>query len=49
VVRLAAELTQRGHRVMTIKHGSHTLDIDRATTDTCRRYREHQAAVGLRR
>src|SRR5687768_5506824 len=39
-VRLAAELHRRGHRVMTIKHGSHTFNIDPATTDTYRHYHE---------
>jgi molybdopterin-guanine dinucleotide biosynthesis protein B len=40
VVRLAAELVRRGHRVMTIKHGSHTFNLDPATTDTYRHYHE---------
>src|SRR5688500_15722945 len=39
-VRLTAELGRRGHRVMTIKHGSHTFNIDPATTDTYRHYHE---------
>src|SRR5215208_3201994 len=39
-VRLAAELRARGHRVMSIKHGSHTFNIDPATTDTYRHYHE---------
>jgi len=42
-VRLAAELHRRGHRVMTIKHGSHTFNIDQATTDTYRHYHEGNA------
>jgi molybdopterin-guanine dinucleotide biosynthesis protein B len=42
-VRLTAELTARGHRVMTIKHGSHTFNIDPATTDTYRHYHEGKA------
>jgi molybdopterin-guanine dinucleotide biosynthesis protein B len=42
-VRLAAELRRRGHRVMTIKHGSHTFNIDPATTDTYRHYHEGEA------
>jgi molybdopterin-guanine dinucleotide biosynthesis protein B len=42
-VRLAAELHRRGHRVMTIKHGSHTFNIDPETTDTYRHYHEGQA------
>lgn len=43
VVRLAAALTQRGVRVMTIKHGSHTFDIDPDATDTFRHYHEGRA------
>lgn len=43
VVRLAAELHRRGHRVMTIKHGSHTFNIDPSTTDTYRHYHEGNA------
>jgi molybdopterin-guanine dinucleotide biosynthesis protein B len=39
-VRLAAELHRRGHRVMTIKHGTHTFNIDPATTDTYRHFHE---------
>ena len=27
-VKLAAEMVRRGHRVMTMKHGSHTFNID---------------------
>ena len=42
-VRLAAELGRRGHRVMTIKHGSHTFNIDPASTDTYRHYHEGSA------
>ena len=42
-VRLASELTRRGHRVMTIKHGSHTFNLDPATTDTYRHYHEGEA------
>lgn len=44
VVRLVAELGHRGHRVMTIKHGSHTFNIDPSTTDTYRHYHEGNAA-----
>lgn len=40
VVRLAAELVRRGHRVMTIKHGHHTFNLDPSTTDTYRHYHE---------
>ncbi len=43
VVRLAAELARRGHRVMTIKHGHHTFNIDPASTDTYRHYHEGHA------
>ncbi len=43
VVRLVAELVRRGHRVMTIKHGSHTFNLDPATTDTYRHYHEGNA------
>src|SRR5215218_5091206 len=42
-VRLAAELGRRGRRVMTIKHGSHTFNIDPSTTDTYRHYHEGMA------
>jgi molybdopterin-guanine dinucleotide biosynthesis protein B len=43
VVKLAAELHWRGHRVMTIKHGAHTFNIDPASTDTYRHYHEGHA------
>jgi molybdopterin-guanine dinucleotide biosynthesis protein MobB len=39
-VRLAAELRRRGLRVMTIKHGSHTFNLDPENTDTYRHYHE---------
>jgi molybdopterin-guanine dinucleotide biosynthesis adapter protein len=42
-VRLAAELHRRGHRVMTMKHGTHTFNIDPSTTDTYRHYHEGHA------
>ena len=42
-VRLAAELRRRGLRVMTIKHGSHTFNLDPENTDTYRHYHEGQA------
>ena len=42
-VRLCSELHRRGHRVMTIKHGSHTFNIDPSTTDTYRHYHEGNA------
>ena len=40
VVRLVAALVARGHRVMTIKHGHHTFNLDPSTTDTYRHYHE---------
>jgi molybdopterin-guanine dinucleotide biosynthesis protein MobB len=43
LVRLAAELHRRGHRVMTIKHGTHTFNIDPSTTDTYRHFHEGHA------
>lgn len=43
LVRLAAELHRRGYRVMTIKHGTHTFNIDPATTDTYRHFHEGNA------
>jgi molybdopterin-guanine dinucleotide biosynthesis protein MobB len=43
VVRLAAELKRRGVRVMTIKHGSHTFNLDPANTDTYRHFHEGEA------
>lgn len=43
VVRLSQELTRRGHRVMTLKHGSHTFNLDPAATDTYRHYHEGNA------
>ncbi len=43
VVRLAAALTRRGVRVMTIKHGSHTFNMDPVNTDTYRHYHEGEA------
>ena len=42
-VQLAAALTRRGWRVMTIKHGSHTFNIDPVATDTYRHYHEGEA------
>jgi molybdopterin-guanine dinucleotide biosynthesis protein MobB len=43
LVALAAELHRRGFRVMTIKHGAHTFNIDPATTDTYRHFHEGNA------
>ena len=42
-VRLAAELRRRGVRVMTIKHGSHTFNLDPENTDTYRHFHEGHA------
>lgn len=42
-VRLSAELHRRGLRVMTIKHGSHTFNLDPENTDTYRHYHEGMA------
>jgi len=42
-VRLCAELTRRGRRVMTLKHGSHTFNLDPEATDTYRHYHEGNA------
>ena len=42
-VKLAAEMHRRGHRVMTMKHGSHTFNIDPSTTDTYKHYHEGHA------
>lgn len=39
-VALASELLRRGHRVMTIKHGHHTADLDRPGTDSWRHFHE---------
>lgn len=41
-VAVAAELTRRGHRVMTIKHG-HGFDLDREGTDSWRHVHEGHA------
>ena len=43
VVKLAAELKRRGRRVMTIKHGTHTFNLDPSATDTYRHYHEGEA------
>jgi molybdopterin-guanine dinucleotide biosynthesis protein B len=42
-VALASELVRRGHRVMTIKHGHHPADADRAGSDTWRHFHEGKA------
>ena len=43
LVALAAELTRRGVRVMTIKHGAHPADMDRPGKDTWRHWHEGRA------
>lgn len=43
VVRLSAELRRRGVRVMTIKHGTHTFNLDPSNTDTYRHFHEGEA------
>ena len=40
VVALTKELVRRGHRVMTIKHGSHPMEIDQQGRDTWRHMHE---------
>lgn len=40
VVVLVKELVRRGHRVMTIKHGSHPFEIDQQGRDTWRHMHE---------
>ena len=40
VVVLTRELARRGHRVMTIKHGSHAFDFDTKGRDTWRHMHE---------
>jgi molybdopterin-guanine dinucleotide biosynthesis protein MobB len=42
-VALASELARRGKRVMTIKHGHHTPDLDVAGTDSWRHFHEGRA------
>ncbi len=39
-VALATELIRRGHRVMTIKHGDHPVEVDRQGTDSWRHFHE---------
>jgi len=42
-VALSSELVRRGYRVMTIKHGHHPADVDRAGSDTWRHFHEGKA------
>ena len=42
-VALARELSRRGQRVMTIKHGHHPADVDREGSDSWRHFREGPA------
>ncbi|MBK8056366.1 MAG: molybdopterin-guanine dinucleotide biosynthesis protein MobB [Gemmatimonadetes bacterium] len=46
VVRLAAELRRRGVCVMTIKHGSHTFNLDPAITGTDRHFPRGRSRAG---
>ncbi len=43
VTRLAAELRRQGVRVMIIKHGSHTFNLDPEHSDTYRHFHEGEA------
>lgn len=43
VVALAGEFTRKGRRVMTIKHASHPVDVDRPGTDSYRHFHEGKA------
>jgi len=43
LVALAAELSRRKFRVMTIKHGTHTADMDQRGKDTWRHWHEGKA------
>ena len=43
LVQLAAALGRRGHRVMTIKHGTHTFSLDPQATDSWRHFHEGEA------
>lgn len=43
VVALAGEYTRKGRRVMTIKHASHPVDVDRPGTDSYRHFHEGKA------
>ena len=43
VVALAGEFIRKGRRVMTIKHASHPVDVDRAGTDSYRHFHEGKA------
>jgi len=43
VVALAAELVRRKFRVMTIKHGTHSADLDQRGKDTWRHWHEGKA------
>lgn len=42
-VALASELARRGQRVMTIKHGHHEAEVDRAGSDSWRHFHEGRA------
>ena len=40
---LASELARRNHRVMTIKHGHHSAEVDTKGTDSWRHFNEGKA------
>jgi molybdopterin-guanine dinucleotide biosynthesis protein MobB len=42
-VALTSELARRGRRVMTIKHGHHPANVDRAGSDSWRHFHEGRA------
>jgi molybdopterin-guanine dinucleotide biosynthesis protein B len=42
-VALAAEFVRRGKRLMTIKHGHHSPDVDKSGTDSWRHFHEGKA------
>ena len=43
LVALASELVRRKHRVMTIKHGTHTAEMDREGKDSWKHWHEGRA------
>ncbi|HEY7683101.1 MAG TPA: molybdopterin-guanine dinucleotide biosynthesis protein B [Gemmatimonadales bacterium] len=43
VVALASEFVRKGRRVMTIKHATHPVDVDRAGTDSYLHFHEGKA------
>ena len=47
VERLVAELTQRGHRVATVKHAHHLFEVDPGATDSARHRRAGAIEVAV--